>query len=47
MASLDGLTMETTITDTSRKKPSTITMTCMALDAVEYVIDTNEYAKTF
>jgi cbb3-type cytochrome oxidase subunit 3 len=47
MATLDGLTMETTITDTSRKKPSTITMTCMALDAIEYVIDTNEYNKTF
>ena len=47
MATIDGLTMETTITDTSRKKPSTITMTCIALDAVEYVIDTNEYTKTF
>jgi len=47
MATIDGLTMETTITDTSRKKPSTITMTCMALDAIEYVIDTTEYTKTF
>ena len=47
MATIDGLTMETNITDTSRKKPTTITMTCVALDAVEYIIDTNEYTKTF
>ncbi|WP_338359136.1 DUF4412 domain-containing protein [Yeosuana marina] len=47
MSSIDGLTMETTITNTSRKKPSTITMTCIALDNVVYSIDTTEYAKTF
>ena len=47
MATLDGLTMETTITDTSRKKPSTITMTCIALDAVEYIINTNEYTNAY
>jgi hypothetical protein len=47
MATIDGLTMETTITDTSRKKPTTITMTCTALDAVEYIINTSEYINTY
>tara|TARA_R110002096_G_C14524385_1_gene717233 strand:+ start:36 stop:851 length:816 start_codon:yes stop_codon:yes gene_type:complete len=47
LATIEGLVMETNITDTSRKKPKSITMTCIAFDAVEYVIETAEFTKTF
>lgn len=45
MAMLKGLTMEMNITDTSKRKPKTIVMTCIALERSNFTINTNNYKK--
>ncbi|WP_452225315.1 DUF4412 domain-containing protein [Lacinutrix chionoecetis] len=45
MAMVNGLPMEMRITDTSKRKPKTTTMTCTSLKAEAFTIDTKNYKK--
>lgn len=45
MSTVNGLTMEMTITDTSKRKPETISMTCIALEKENLNINSNDYKK--
>ncbi|SDB30857.1 protein of unknown function [Flavobacteriaceae bacterium MAR_2010_188] len=44
---VEGLTMEMVITDTTKKKPQTLTMKCEALEEIDLKIDTSLYSKSF
>ncbi len=46
MNMVDGLTMEMTIIDTSKKKSKTIIMSCIGLEESNLIIDTSLYDKT-
>ncbi|WP_397363548.1 DUF4412 domain-containing protein [Olleya sp. R77988] len=45
MKMLNGLTMEMDMIDTSKRKPKTIKMTCIALDKNNLTIKSNDYKK--
>lgn len=45
MSMVNGLPMETTITDTSKRKAKTTTMKCVSLKAENFIIDTSNYKK--
>lgn len=44
---IEGLVMEMQMTDTSRRKPATISMTCKSIEEMNLTIDTSLYSKTF
>lgn len=44
---INGLMLEMTITDTSKRKPKTITMTCKALKKQNLTIESSQYKKLF
>lgn len=44
---INGLMLEMSITDTSKRKPKTITMTCKALEKQNITIDSSQYKKMF
>jgi len=45
MSMVNGLPMEMTMTDTSKRKPKTMTTTCIYLKAESFSIDTSSYKK--
>ncbi|MCF6348977.1 MAG: DUF4412 domain-containing protein [Flavobacteriaceae bacterium] len=45
IANIDGLTLEMNIIDTTKKKPKTIQMNCIALEKQDYSIETSMYKK--
>ncbi len=47
MSMVDGLVLEMTMTDTTRKKPTTIQMICTDLQESEFSIDPSQYSKAF
>lgn len=47
MKNMNGLLLEMTITDTSKRKPKVITMTCKEITKQNLTIDTSQYKKMF
>lgn len=47
MTMIDGLSMEMNITDTSKRRPKKITMTCIALEKQPLKINSKQYKKLF
>lgn len=47
MSMVEGLVLEMNMTDTSRKKPSTVQMICTGLQESEFSIDPSGYSKAF
>jgi len=45
MKNMSGLLLEMTMTDTSKRKPTTVTMTCKTLKKEKLTIDTSQYKK--
>lgn len=47
MKNMNGLFLEMTITDTSKRKPKTVTMKCTSIKKENLTIDTSQYKKMF
>jgi hypothetical protein len=45
MKQVDGLMMEMTMTVTTKKKPETLKMTCVALEETNFSINSKDYKK--
>ncbi|MBR9758170.1 MAG: DUF4412 domain-containing protein [Algicola sp.] len=45
MAQINGLVLDMQVTDTSKRKPETITMRCVALEKQDIKINSNDYKK--